>query len=168
MSDAAAELQARWRAVAKNFRAWTLPIDLFVDPMSYRLWGADLLPGVTIGRRAREAAAAMEGASAETLESLAVMADVNLRRSGDVFRSVAIMYVTLPLGFAALLSDAAPDETRAFFTAYAPVIGNIVFALVISPIVYWLGHWRAKQIAWTIALYRAGAVVPAVKEQGRR
>jgi hypothetical protein len=168
MRDGPAELQARWRAVAKNFRAWTLPIDLFFDPTSYRLWGADLLPGVMTGRRARDAAAALEGASAETLESLAAMAEVNARRSGDVFRSVAIMYISLPLGLAAMLSDAAPDQTRAFITEHTTGIGNIVFALAISPIVYWLGHWRAKQIAWTIALYRSGAVTPAVQKQDRR
>lgn len=158
------ELQARWRAVSRHFRAWTLLIDLFFDPGSYAMWGADLITSVLRSKRSRAAAGDLEGASPETLSALAEMARVNVGRTGDLFRNVAVCYISLPIALLALLSDAAPDQLRQALTAVAPVLGNIIVALVVSPIIYWLGHWRAKQIGWTIDLVRVGALVATAKK----
>lgn len=157
------ELQTRWKAIASHFRAWTLPIDLVFDPASYGLWGADLLPSMMNHRRARAALAHLEGADEKTLESLSTMATVNAQRSGDVFKGVATCYITLPIALTALLSDAAPEQTRAFLGEYSGELLNGVIALALGPVIYFMGHWRAKQIAWTIELYRAGAMAQVRK-----
>jgi hypothetical protein len=150
-----------WRRVVKIFPAWLLPFDMLFDPSTYRLiGGADFTNAVVKNSKARKAASALAEASPEALDTLAQIARVNTARTGDVFKAVAICYISLPLGLAALLSDAAPTETRAYVFENAWSIAQAVFALVVTPIWYFLGHWRAKQIAWTIELYRAGVIAP--------
>ena len=165
MSANAEELQERWRKVVAHFSAWTFALDLFFDPGSYTLWGENVLNGVLRGSRSRAAAGDLEGASPETLDALVEMAKVNVSRSGDVFRNVAVCYITLPIALLALASDAAPDQLRAFITEWQNVLGSAVFALIFSPIIYWIGHWRAKQILWTLELYRIGALVQRPKKK---
>jgi hypothetical protein len=156
----AEELQARWRTVAKHFSSWTMPLDLFFDPGSYTLWGENVLNGLFMGKRSRAAAGDLAGASEEELLALSEMAKINVSRSGDVFRGVAVCYITLPIALFALASDAAPGQLGPVVAELAPALGSVIIALIISPIIYWIGHWRAKQISWTIDLYRTGALAP--------
>jgi hypothetical protein len=123
MSVDAADVQQRWKGVAKHFPLWRFLIDLFFDWGSYRMIGSDITTLVLQNKNVRRAASAMEGASDETLAALAGIAKINEARSNDVFRAVFLGYVSVP-------------------------------------IVYFCGNWRAKQILWTIDLYRTGALQP--------
>jgi hypothetical protein len=154
------ELRSRWKALVKRFPAWRFLFDLVFDASSWRLFGADLTGLVMDNRNARLAARALEGASADTLESLASIAEVNVSRTGDVFKAVFLGYVSLPLAFGALLSDAAPDALRSIIADNAASIVIFLFGAIVFPVVYFCGNWRAKQIAWVIDLYRAGALKP--------
>lgn len=69
---------------------------------------------------------------------------------------------------AALLSDAAPAFLSAFLTEYAPVIVAMMIGALVFPVIYFCGNWRAKQIAWLIELYRAGAIAPLPEANARR
>ncbi len=158
MSEAAAEARTRWRALTKHFRVITAPFDAFFHPSSYRLMGADLLPGLLDGKRPREIARVLSGAAPDTLETLAAMARLNVERTGDAFKAVAVCYVTIPLALAALLSDAAPDQARLFLERAGSDLLIILAWLLLAPAIYFISHWRAKQIAWSIELYRARAL----------
>ncbi len=152
------DLRVRWNALAKQFRVLTLPLDLVFSANSYKLVGPNLLPGILDGKRAAAAAAAMAGATPEALAALAEMARVNIERTGDVFKAVAVSYVTLPLAFLALLSDAAPERVRRAAEEADTGVFVLLAWVALAPIAYFLSHWRAKQIGWTIDLYRAGAL----------
>lgn len=86
------------------------------------------------------------------------MARLNVERTGDAFKAVAVCYVTIPLALAALLSDAAPDQARLFLERAGSDILVLLAWLLLAPTIYFISHWRAKQMAWSIELYRAGAL----------
>jgi len=159
----AAEVQQRWKAVAKRFPLWRFMFDLFFDLNSWRMIGADITTLMLESKTVRRAAHALEGASADTMEALARVARVNEQRSNDIFRAVFLGYVSVPLAMAAMLSDAAPEALSAFISEYAAVLVMVLIGAVVFPVVYFCGNWRAKQIAWVIDLYRAGAVAPLDK-----
>ncbi len=152
------ELQWRWKGVAKRFPLWRFGFDLLFDPNSWRMIGADITSMVVKSGNVRRAAEAMQGASAETLDALEKMAKVNEARSNDIFRAVFLGYVSIPLALGALLSDAAPDFLTKLISDQAPSIVVFLIGSAVLPIIYFCGNWRAKQIAWTIELYRAGAI----------
>ncbi len=167
MTVDAKELQGRWRAVAKHFPLWRFAFDVFFDLNSWRMIGADITTMMVESKHVRRAAHAMEDATPETLDALAMMARVNEARANDLFRAIFLGYVSVPIALAALLSDAAPQALGDFVRDYATSIVILLIGALLFPIVYFCGHWRAKQIAWTIELYRAGAVAP-LSERGRR
>lgn len=150
-----AALYERWRAVARQFPGWTLAFDVFFNPGTYRFMGSDLMPAMRADPRVKRAFAALDGAPPHMLSPLTTIAHVNARRSDDAFKAVAVAYVTIPIALAALVSDAAPEVTRAVILGNANTIWPILVALVLTPVTYFCGAWRAKQIAWTIDLYRA-------------
>lgn len=163
MSVDPVELQRRWRSVAKLFPLRRFGIDLFFDVNSWHMIGADVTSMLASHKNARRAADAMQGATPETLEALAAIAKVNESRSSDLFRAVFLGYVTVPIALAAMFSDAAPEFLNAFVREYATTIVILLIGTVVFPIVYFCGNWRAKQIAWVVELYRAGAIVPLAK-----
>lgn len=152
------DLNARWRAIAKLFPSWALPLDMFFNAGTYRFMGGDLLQAMHADWRVRRALKLLEDASAGEIEALMALALLNERRCNDAFKGVAVAYITVPIALAALVSDAAPEATRDFILANAQSIAPFVITLILTPIVYFCGYWRAKQIAWTIEFFRAGAL----------
>ncbi|HYD87813.1 MAG TPA: hypothetical protein VEA80_10085 [Vitreimonas sp.] len=160
MSVDQTELRERWRGVVRHYPVWRMLFDLTFDPASWRLVGSDVVSLVVQGKTARRAARALEGASAEMLTALTAMAEVNVRRTGDLFRVVFLGYVSVPLAIAAMLSDAAPEALRAMLTEMTASLIVFLIGALVFPIVYFCGSWRARQIGWVIDLYRAGALAP--------
>jgi hypothetical protein len=164
-----ADLQRHWRAIAKLFPALTLPWDMLFDSSSYRMIaGVDFMQSIFHNSKSRKAAALLQELQADAIEPLSRLAEINVARTGELFKIVAICYISLPLGLTALLSDAVPEELRSFVLTNARNIGYVVFGLIFTPVMYFLGHWRAKQIAWTIDVFRAGGLVPAPSKTRRR
>jgi hypothetical protein len=156
----AQELQRLWKSLVKLFPTWSLPLDWFFSPTSWRMLGVDLMTSIAQNPRSRRVAARLDGVSEETVATLSQMAKLNAVRATDLFRAVAVCYITLPIALAAFLSDAAPEMTRAYLAENFETIARLVVALVVTPIIYFLGMWRAKQLAWAIDLHRAGGLVP--------
>lgn len=154
-------IRATWRALVSIYSARSLLFDQVFAGSSYRMLGADLLPGMIDSKRGRRAAAAMKDASDETMATLAQMAEVNIQRTGDLFKAVGVCYITLPLAIAAFLSDAAPEQIRTLLEGSSRGVFILVGMLALGPIAYFISHWRAKQIGWAIALKRAGALTAA-------
>jgi hypothetical protein len=159
-AERAQELQRLWKSLVKLFPTWILPFEMLVSPTSWRMMGVDLITSIARDPRARRASALLEGATEETLASLSQMARLNAVRATEVFRAVAVCYITLPIALAAFLSDAAPDVTRAYLAEHFEAIARLVVALVLTPILYFFGMWRAKQLSWAIDMHRAGGLVP--------
>lgn len=44
----------------------------------------------------------------------------------------------------------------------------LVVGAALTPAIYFLGMWRAKQIVWAIDLYRAGGVAPLLRKGKER
>ena len=155
-------IQSQWRALTKLFPGWTMVFDFFFNPSTYHFWGSDLIQSMQADWRVRRAAAVLAGAPGN-LEALTEIAQVNVARTNDAFKAVAVIYVSLPLGLAALFSDAAPDWLSDLLTQHLNIVLPTVIALSAAPLQYFAAHWRAKQIAWTIELFRAGALAPLAK-----
>lgn len=160
MSANAEELQRRWKGVAACFPLWRFPVDLFIDVNSWRMFGSDITTMLMKSKHARRAALAMEGAAPELLDQLTSIARVNEGRSTDLFRAVFLGYVSAPFAMAALLSDAAPNALSSLIRDQANALVILLIGSLVFPVVYYCANWRAKQIAWTIELYRAGAIAP--------
>ncbi len=152
-----ATLHAHWRAVARHFPGWTFAFDVFFNPGTYRFIGSDLIGAMRADPRVKRAIAALDDAPPHILPALSTMAQVNVRRCDDAFKAVGVAYITVPIALAALVSEAAPDITRAVILGNVNTIAPLVAAFVLTPVAYFCGAWRAKQIAWTIDLYRANA-----------
>lgn len=165
MSVDPAEVRRRFKGVAKRFPLWRFLIDLLFDLNSWRMIGADITSMMAESKNVRRAAQALDGASTETLDALAAVAKVNEQRSNDLFRAVFLGYVSVPFALGALLSDAAPDTLSTLIRDQASFIVVMLIGAVVFPIVYFCGNWRAKQIAWTIELSRAGAIAPLTMEK---
>ena len=71
--------------------------------------------------------------------------------------------MSIPLALAALLTDAAPEALQVMVNEHAPSIVLFLVGSLVFPILYFCGAWRAKQIAWVIDLFRAGALTPPDK-----
>ena len=154
------ELQRLWKSLVKIFPSWSLPIDWFFSPSSYRMLGVDMIASQLRDPRVRRASGQLQGAAPDMLQSLADIARLNEERATSLFRVVAVCYITVPIALGALLSDAAPNETKAYVLENLDSIGFWVFAAVVTPIIYFFGMWRAKQIVWAIELHRADGVAP--------
>ena len=148
-------LYEHWRTVARHFPGWTFAFDVFFNPGTYRFLGSDLLGAMKVDPRVKRAFTALDNAPPHLLQSLETMAHINVRRADDAFKAVALTYITIPIALGALVSEAAPDVTRAIILGNLNTIAPLVVALVLTPVTYFCGAWRAKQIAWTIELYRA-------------
>lgn len=168
MSVDPAEVQQRFKAVAKRFPLWRLGFDMFFDMNSWRLIGADITSMVVESNSVRRATEAMADASLETVDAMLAMAKVNEHRSNDIFRAVFLGYVSVPIAFAAMLSDAAPDFLSSLIRDFAAAIIAFLLGTLVFPIVYFCGNWRAKQIAWVIELFRAGVIAPLPEASARR
>jgi hypothetical protein len=162
------ELQRRWRTLVRHYPVWRMFIDLTFDPGSWRLVGSDLVSLIVQSKNARKAARALDGASLEMLNALSGMANVNERRATDIFRAVFLGYVSVPIALAAMLSDASPDLLRELLTEMTPGLIIFLIGTLVFPIVYFCGSWRAKQIAWVVDLYRAGALAPLPETERER
>lgn len=159
-ASAPKRLNAVWRDIARLFPAWSLPIDLFFSPSTWRLLGADLLPSIVKNRRARRAVARLEGVSAHELDALIEMARINVGRASDMFRTVAVLYISVPIALGALVSDTAPELVRDQLRYNLSDILYWLAVATITPAVYFCGMWRAKQLHWTLELHKTGAIEP--------
>lgn len=158
MSVDTAEVRLLWKNVAKRFPLWRFGIDLVFDLSSWRLFGSDITSIMLDNKNVRQAGDALRGASPAALEALAQVAKVNEQRSSDLFRAILLSYVSVPLALAAMLSEAAPNFLRSLISDYANGIVILLIGSVIFPVLYFCGNWRAKQIVWTIDLFRANAL----------
>lgn len=152
------DLNTRWRAIARLFPAWALPVDMFFNAGTYRFMGSDLLQSMRSDWRVKRALKLLAESSAQEVAALEASAALNERRCNDAFKAVAVAYITVPIALAALVSDAAPEVTREVIVANASAIAPIVIAFVLTPIVYFFGYWRAKQLSWVIAMFRADSL----------
>jgi hypothetical protein len=160
-----AEINALWRSLIGLFPALTLPIDFFFSPSMWRLIGSDLMASLVRNRRSRRVAALLARTPADTVGAVRDMAKINAERTGEVFRLVAVGYISLPITFAAFLSDAAPNFVRDLVAHNINAIAFWIVVLAASPIVYFCSMWRAKQLLWAIDAYRLGAIEPIIAKK---
>lgn len=160
-------LRNQWRALTKLFPDWSVPLDFFLNPSTYRFWGPDLIQSMLADWRVRRAAALLTQ-QPEMVGALAKLSQVNVARTNDAFKAVALIYISLPLGLAALVSDAAPEQARSAVTEYMPLVWPLLVGLILGPLHYFFSHWRAKQIAWVIELFDTGVIALPEKKRGGR
>jgi hypothetical protein len=155
------DLIALWRSIVRPFPAWSLGFDFLFSPATYRLLGTDLTtPSIARDRRVRNMAGFLGNAPADVCARLMQLARINADRTEAFFKASAVTYVSLPIALAALISDVAPSEVHDLLSDWLPHIAVVLFGLIVGPLYYFAGMWRAKQILWAIELCMVGAVDP--------
>jgi hypothetical protein len=152
------ELQAIWRSLVRVYPAWTLVLDFFFNPSTYRLWGVDLLRGPLLDRKSKKVAAALAGVSPPDADIIAKLAAINVQRASNLFTAVGVTYVSLPLALGAFVSDLAPEAARSFITENISYILIMVVGLAFAPVTYFFSMWRARQLLWAVELAISGAI----------
>jgi hypothetical protein len=157
------EINALWGAIVRLFPTLTTPIDFFVSPSSWRLVGTNLIPSLVANKRVRRAAGLLAAARPEATSIMLSMAQINATRAADLFRTVALAYISVPIALSALVSEAAPDFVAAQLRNNLDDILYWVIVLAVTPILYFCMMWRAKQIVWAIEAHQTGALEPLVE-----
>jgi hypothetical protein len=152
------ELQALWRSLVRLYPAWTIMLDFFFNPSTYRLWGVDLLRGPMLDRKSKKVAAALAGVSSPNANTIAKLAAMNVQRASNLFTAIGITYVSLPLALGALVSDIAPEAARTFITENISFVVPFVVGLAFARISYFFSMWRARQLLWAIELAISGVL----------
>jgi hypothetical protein len=153
-----AELRVVWRSLVRIYPEWTIVLDFFFNPSTYRLWGVDLLRGPLLDSKSRKVAAALSRLSASDADAIAKLAAINVQRASNLATAMGVAYISLPLALGALASDLATDTTRAYVAANIEVIAVIIGGLALGPLSYFFSMWRARQLLWTVELAMAGAL----------
>ena len=161
------DIRGVWRRLTRLYSLVTMPFDFFFRLSSWRMVGSDLVGGVLDDGKARRASAMLAGLSEDEFAKLLAIADINVERASRLFAAVGIGYVTIPIALATLSSELAPDATRAFILEYAKNFTSLIGVAALTPLVYYCGLWRARQVKWAIELAAAGVVTPAVTDAAR-
>lgn len=152
------ELELVWESLVRLFPASTLLIDFFVNPSSYRFLGTNLVAGPVADPRSRQAAEILSVLGPEDRCKIADIAALNVDRTARAFNAVAVAYVTLPFTVGALASDVAPEMIRDAIRTVSAGVLIFLAAAAATPIYYFFGAWRARQLKWTIDLIQLGMI----------
>ena len=85
---------------------------------------------------------------------LAGLAAVNARRQDRVFRTVVILYLTVPITILATWAEISSDSVNDYLRS--DITGAVQYALLFTTgvTIYWLSWWRSKQMKDVIDLHR--------------
>lgn len=141
------ELWAVWRRVVRAAPWVRMPLEWFISPTFWSLFGVDFVTGLTKDRVARRLFAVLEPLPPFELRRIHALAALNHRRHEVISRWFAIGFVTLPASAALILSELSP-ETLAWIAGqrgwaqWQLMLGYI--AVIVALYLMWA--WRARQL----------------------
>jgi len=152
-----------WRDLVRQFSLFRFPLDFLFTPGSWRALGVDLLSGLRANRSTSAVAERMRQLSGRQVTAIVRLAELNVRRQEQMFRLLAIFYVSVPFSAAVLLFQASPQDARELLEASSNGVILLVSAALAAVAFYLAAAWRARQLltAVTLAAIEAQAEAPA-------
>ncbi|NEX92060.1 hypothetical protein [Caulobacter sp. 17J65-9] len=143
-----------WRELKKGFSTWSLAGSAFVTPGSWGYAGLDFVTGLRRNRSTHEVFALLEGVSEAQFEALSALAALNARRQEQMFRVVALGYITIPLTLIATWAEIAPEGVVALLGQNTQLALYAVFLFTFGVLAYFASSWRSRQIVSVLELVR--------------
>jgi len=116
--------------------------------------GVDFISGFRRNRSTRQTFELLAGVDNRTFDAISALANLNARRQDQMLRAVIIAYLTIPVSIIAILAEVAGDSLMSFVRANLETSVQFGVAVTLGPVVYYLSHWRSRQIVSVLDLIR--------------
>lgn len=142
-----------WRSVQSLFPVWGWLTGIGT-PGAWSAVGIDYVTGLRRNRSTHKVFALLEGRGEAEFEAVVALAELNARRQRQMFTTVAVAYVTIPLTLVATGAEVFPEAVETFVRAQTVAVLQIVGLATMGALYYFASHWRARQITEVLDLVR--------------
>lgn len=143
-----------WRRLRRFFPVWSLLPSTFVTPGAWTMMGVDYVSGFRRNRSTRQTFALLSDVRAETFETVAALAALNVRRQLNMLRAVIVAYVTFPLSLVATAGQIAPDRVEQLIRDNPDTALTLFAGSTLGALYYVMSWWRARQMVEVLDLFR--------------
>ena len=143
-----------WRRLKRLFPTWSLVPESFYTPGGYTAVGLDFVGGLRANRSTAKAFEVLDGVSDAEFDAVAALAALNARRQEQILRAVVVAYLTIPVSILAIIAEVAGDSLVAVVRANLRQTIQFAFAAATGPLMYYLSHWRSRQLVSVLDLVR--------------
>jgi hypothetical protein len=149
-----------WRSVYSLFPVWGWLTGLGT-PGAWSAFGIDYVTGLRRNRSTQKTFDLLAGRADGEFEAVVALAELNARRQKQMFTTIAVAYVTIPLTLVATGAEVFPDAVQAFVRSEPVAVLQIVALSTLGALYYFASHWRARQIVEVLDLVRAERLAEA-------
>jgi len=152
--EAVTDIWALWNQLKRYFPTWSLLPSSLYTPGAWGYMGVDFISGFRRNRSTLQAFELLSEVDDRTFDAVSALANVNARRQDQMLRAVIIAYLTIPVSIIAILAEVAGDSLVSFVRANLETSIQFGVAVTFGPLVYYLSHWRSRQIVSVLDLIR--------------
>lgn len=145
---------ALWKRLTGFFPTWSLGPSSFVTPGAWGYMGNDFISGFRRNRSTHQTFELLNGVSDGEFDALSALANLNARRQEQMLRAVVIAYLTVPLTVVAILAEVAGASLVTIAREQMQLTIQIAVTAAAGPVLYFMSHWRARQIVAVLDLVR--------------
>ena len=153
-AEAGADIWALWGRLKRYFPTWSLLPSSLYTPGAWGYMGVDFISGFRRNRSTLQAFELLSEVDDRTFDAVSALANVNARRQDQMLRAVIIAYLTIPVSIIAILAEVAGDSLVSFVRTNLETSIQFGVAVTFGPLVYYLSHWRSRQIVSVLDLIR--------------
>ncbi|MBC6980812.1 hypothetical protein [Caulobacter sp. 17J80-11] len=136
------------------FSTASLVPSALVTPGSWGYAGIDFVSGLRRNASTHKTFALLEDVSDADFEALTALAALNARRQDQMFRVVALGYVTIPITLVATWAEIAPEGVAELLRQNTQLAWWTVFIFTFGVLGYFASWWRSRQIVSVLDLVR--------------
>ena len=152
--EAVTDVWALWNQLKRYFPTWSLLPSRLYTPGAWGYMGVDFISGFRRNRSTLQAFELLSEVDDRTFDAVSALANVNARRQDQMLRAVIIAYLTIPVSIIAILAEVAGDSLVSFVRTNLETSIQFGVAVTFGPLVYYLSHWRSRQIVSVLDLIR--------------
>ena len=152
--EAVTDVWALWNQLKRYFPTWSLLPSSLYTPGAWGYMGVDFISGFRRNRSTLQAFELLSEVDDRTFDAVSALANVNARRQDQMLRAVIIAYLTIPVSIIAILAEVAGDSLVSFVRTNLETSIQFGVAVTFGPLVYYLSHWRSRQIVSVLDLIR--------------
>jgi hypothetical protein len=147
------EVWAVWRRLTRALPMWQMPLDFFLSPSMWTLFGLDLVSGLRRNASTRRIFAELAPLSPADLRRVNAIAQMNHRRHEAISRWMAVAFLTLPASAALVLSELSPRTLAEVAGERGPGAWYLLLTYAGGVVaLYLLAAWRARQLTTVVEM----------------
>lgn len=143
-----------WRRLTRLFPVWSIAFSAVASPGASRVGGVDYLGPLRRGRATQRAFELTSPLSDAEFDGLAALAALNARRQERLFRSIFVLYATVPITLLATSGELAPDRVTGFIREEWGLMAFYAVLFTVVLVWYYASLWRARQIVDVLDMAR--------------